>query len=505
MPDPTVPSIEILPDRRSLRIGGEEQSVGARAFDVLAYLHKHAGRVVTKAELLDAVWADLTVEESNLTVQIAALRKLLGHRAIATVPGVGYQLTLGPTASPLKSKTLPLPDKPSLAVLPFANLTGDPARDYLVDGIVSDLIAALSRIPAFFVIAASSTFPLKGQSLDLADLGRRLGVRYILEGSIQQARDRLRINTQLVEAETGHTIWSDRLSGAMTEIFELQDEVTERVAGAIEPNVVAAEALRASRKPTTSVSAYDLCLQAAPRALRLADMESFTSARDLLTRAISLDPGYTYAKALVCWLHGLACGSRWITFEEARTILPLAEEVLADHGNDPLALAYAGYAIAYFSKEYERGVSAVKRAYALNPNSSYVLQASGWVHTYIGDADTAAAHFGRAFRLNPLDPAIGAVRSGVGQALYMLGRYPEAVEAFEKAVADAPEHGTSYLVLSLAYWKIGEREKAAEACRRLLAKAPEMTVSGYLKDTPCRVPSWRHDVATIFRALGVPE
>ena len=285
MIDPVQPNIELLRDLRRLRIDGSDLVIGARAFDVLAYLHANAGRVVTKAELLENVWADLNVEESNLTVQIAALRKLIGARAIATVPGVGYQLTLSAKAPAEPPKALPLPDKPSLAVLPFANLTGDAGKEYLVDGIVSDLISALSCIRAFFVIAASSTFTLKGKAIDLADIGRQLGVRYIVEGGIQQAGDSLRINVQLVEAETGHLIWSQRFTGPLAEIFELQDNVVAATASAIEPSVLTAEALRADRKPTTSLTAYDLCLRATPAAIRVSDAAAF------LPGARSVAPG----------------------------------------------------------------------------------------------------------------------------------------------------------------------------------------------------------------------
>lgn len=505
MPHPAALAFEILPDQRRLWVGGEERAVGARAFDVLAYLHRNAGRVVTKAELLEHVWSDLNVEESNLTVQIAALRKLLGHRAVATVPGVGYQLTLEAKAPTDPSETLPLPDKPSLAVLPFANLTGNGSQDYVVDGIVFDLIAALSHIPAVFVIAASSTFTLKGQSLDLADVGRRLGVRYILEGGIQQAGDRLRINTQLIEAETGHTIWSNRFSGALADIFELQDRVVEGVAAAIEPNVMLAESLRANTKPTNHLGAYDLCLQALPRAFRLADMESFQFARDRLRQALVVDPDYVYAKALLCRLHTGAYSSRWITFEEAGTILPLAEEVLADHREDPLALAFAGHTIGLLAHQHERGRNAVARAASLNPNSTLVLFHSGWGHLYAGEGAIAEEHFRRAIRLNPLDPYIANTFSGRGAALCQLGRYEEAIEAFEQARAGAPEYAATYIGLTLAYCKLGQIEKARVACEKLLEKAPTMTISGFLRNAPFHTGSWRRDLEKAFRALGVPE
>mgnify|MGYP003507621796 CR=1 FL=1 len=499
------PKVTILPAERAVRIDGETRQIGARAFDVLVYLDAHSGRVVTKAELLEHVWADLNVEESNLTVQIATLRKLIGARAIATVPGVGYQLTLAATPRADPAKTLPLPEKPSLAVLPFANLTGDAGKDYLVDGIVADLIAALSRIPVFFVIAASSTFTLKGRSVDLAEVGQQLGVRYILEGSIQQAGDRLRINTQLVEAGTGHMIWSNRFSGTLAEIFELQDAVTEQVAAAIEPNVILAESRRASTKPTTDLSAYDLCLQALPKVHRLTDFKSFVAAQTLLERALALDPGYSHAKALVCRLTVAARSERWLSVEEAARCLPLAEDVVTDHRNDAMALAFAGITIAFLGQQQQRGVHILRQAYALNPNSSHVLYASGWVHSYVGDEVTAIDHFNRSLRINPLDPMIGQIRSGLGGALLALGRTEESVATLEKALVEAPEYTASCMGLAIGYFELGRIDEAKRFGQKLLQREPGMTIARTMQASPYTTPVMRSIIERGLRGAGIPE
>jgi TolB-like protein len=252
--------LDILSDQRTALLDGAELSLGARAFDVLAYLHAHADRVVAKAELLDHVWSGMIVEEGNLSVQIAGLRKALGKEAIKTVPGVGYRLTLGARAEPAQDPGPDVPEIPSLAVLPFANLTGAEGRDFLVDGIVTEIIAALSRVSGFFVISSTSSFTYKGRAVDLAQVGRELGVRYVVEGSIQQAGDRLRIFTQLVEAVSGHTIWQNRFDGQVSEIFDLQDQIAEEVAGALEPKLIWAEAARTRTKPTDSLSAYESVL-----------------------------------------------------------------------------------------------------------------------------------------------------------------------------------------------------------------------------------------------------
>lgn len=504
--DPVQPNIELLRDVRRLRIDGSDMVIGARAFDVLAYLHSNAGRVVTKAELLEHVWADLNVEESNLTVQIAALRKLIGARGIATVPGVGYQLTLAAKAPAGQPKALPLPDKPSLAVLPFANLTGALTKDYLVDGIVSDLISALSCIRAFFVIAASSTFTLKGKPIDLADVGRQLGVRYIVEGGIQQAGDSLRINVHLVEAETGHLIWSQRFTGPLDQIFELQDSVVAATASAIEPSVLTAEALRADRKPTTNLTAYDLCLRATPASIRVTDAASFFRARDQLHQALDLDPHYVHAKGLLCGLHISALSVRAISFAEARSCLPLAEEILSDDRIvDPQALADAGCALAFFGGQQQRGVSALRRAVALNPNSPLILMTSGWVLSFAGENVTAEEHFLRAIRLNPIDPNIGLARSGLAYQMYLRGEYEAAIQMLERALAEQPGLFRTLIGLVVASWKVGRSAEAARYCEGLRALVPGLSISGYLRDMPDTNPAWRKDAEGALRAVGVPE
>ena len=506
MIDPFQPSIELLRDLRRLRIDGSDHVIGARAFDVLAYLHSNAGRVVSKAELLENVWADLNVEESNLTVQIAALRKLIGARAIATVPGVGYQLTLFAKAPAESPKALPLPDKPSLAVLPFANLTGDAGKEYLVDGIVSDLISALSCIRAFFVIAASSTFTLKGKAIDLADVGRQLGVRYIVEGGIQQAGDSLRINVQLVEAETGHLIWSQRFTGPLAQIFELQDSVVAATASAIEPSLLTAEALRADRKPTTSLTAYDLCLRATPVVNRVPDAAAFFKARELLHQALGLDPQYVHAKGLLCGLHVSALSVRAITFEEARSCLPMADEILSDDRIvDPQALADAGCALAYFGRQQQRGVSALRRAVATNPNSCLVLITSGWVHSYVGETATAEEHILRAMRLNPLDPNIGMARSGLARLMNLRGEYEAAIPILERALAEQPGFFATLQGLVVSCWKTDRIDEARGYAEVLRASSPGLSISGYLRDAPDWVGAWRQDVEDAMRAVGVPE
>ena len=365
MPPAATSDYKIDRNARSFEVGGVPTQLGERAFDLLALLNDHADRVVSKQKLLEHVWGGLSAEEGNLTVQISALRKLLGAHAIATVPGVGYKLVRA-QPSALITDGPALPQKPSIALLPFANLTGDPNADYLVDGIVSDLISVISRVPGLFVIAASSSFKYKGQVMSLHDVGVALGVRYVLEGSIQLGGDMLRITSQLVEAQSGHTIWSERFEGTKGDVFALQDQITARTAAALELNVISPEADRARAAPTDSMGAYDLCLRAAPLVMRVSSRADFDIIENLIKRALALDLNYAFAKASRIRAHVMATGARTISHHEGRRALQSAYDVLDGRQNDPLVLAYAGHMVAYPGGDQELGYRAIQQAKGIN-------------------------------------------------------------------------------------------------------------------------------------------
>jgi TolB-like protein len=489
---------------RSFQVAGQPVQVGARAFDVLAFLDDHSDRVVSKHELLEHVWGGLAVEEGNLSVQISALRKLLGTDAIATVPGVGYKLTQGKPEQPLVEGPS-LPQKPSVAVLPFANLTADGATDYLIDGIVADLISVVSRVPGIFVIASSSSFKYKGEVVSLRDVGTELGVRYVLEGSIQLAGDQLRITTQLVEAQTGHTIWSERFAGTTQDVFALQDLITERTAAALELNVMFAEAGRARQAPTHDVRAYDLCLQAVPLAMRVSTKADLAQTLDLLDRALALDPDYAYAKALKIRAYMMAAAARAVTHDEAREGLPLAQALLDGRQSDPLVLTYAGHLMAYLGGEPDLGYRSIQQAKSINPNSVLVRVSSAWCGAYLGYYQAAIEDAEFAYRLNPLDPNLGHSRSAHGYALLGLGAYNEALELLEKALADDPAFGTTLQTLVAAYELAGDHEKAVEILALYLRQTPYFTLATYEATTPFLDPILRKRCADAMRAAGVPE
>ncbi|MFN3144645.1 MAG: winged helix-turn-helix domain-containing protein [Paracoccaceae bacterium] len=487
-------------------MAGEPVPLGARAFDVLAHLNAHADRVVTKQELLETVWGGLAVEEGNLTVQISALRKVLGAKAIATVPGVGYKLATGPEPAhrPVQEGP-PLPEKPSLAVLPFANLTGRPDQDYLIDGIVADLASALNRVSGIFVISTTSSFAYKGRVVSLAEVGVSLGVRYILEGSIQQAGETLRITVQLTEAESGRNIWSDRFTGTTADIFDLQDVISEKTVAAIEPSLLFEESRRARAKPTASLQAYDLTLQAAPLVLRVSSLADFREADEILDRALALDPDYALAKALKVRAHVMAAGSRAISHAEGAAALPVARDLLDAHQSDPLVLAYAGHMMAYLGDEPEMGIHALETAKSLNPNSVLVRVSSGWINAYVGRYAEAIADFEHAYRINPLDPNLGHCRSGHGFSLFGLGDYAGAVSLLEKALADDPGFGTTEQALGAAYELAGRPVEAQRVIARYARTYPSNTIAYYLRTTPFRQEDFRMRMVAGLRAAGLPE
>ncbi len=315
---------------------------------------------------------------------------------------------------------LALPDKPSLAVLPFQNMSGDPEQEYFADGMVEDITTALSRVGWFFVIARNSSFTYKGRAVDVRQVGRELGVRYVLEGGVRRAGGRVRITCQLIEASSGRHVWADRFDGDLSDIFELQDRITESVVGAIEPNLQRAEIARASAKPTENLDAYDLYL----RALEQHYLSTEASAREavrLLRQAIAMDNRFGLAKALKAWCIGIAVEQGWIArrTQEAIEAETLARVALAESPDDPSALRLAGLTVAFLAYDRDAGRAALDRALTLNGNSAQILSASGWIHNYLGHFDIARDHFGRAMRLSPLDPELYLFQCGLAMALVL--------------------------------------------------------------------------------------
>jgi adenylate cyclase len=421
--------------------------------------------------------------------------------------------SLAPRASgSLDNASLSSPDsdharsgKPSLAVLPFTNLSGDPEQEYFADGIVDDIISALSRVRAFFVIARASSFTYKGRSVAVKQIGRELGVRYVLEGSIRRLGSRIRIVGQLIEAEHDRHIWTERFEGSLDDIFDLQDRITESVAGAIEPSLRLAEIERARSKPTANLQAYDLCLRALPHLISSATKAGNDEALELLSRAIQMDPGYSYAKALRAWAFTMRKAQGWATPTEVAEGLRLAEEALLDHRDDPSTLAYVALSLSYLGFEHERALGAVNRALALNPNSTRTLLSAGWIRSYVFDTTTAIEHFQRAMRLSPLDPEMGYVLSGLSFAHMVAGRFEEALSFAKKSVIEAPSWTSGHTVQIQCLVHLGRIDEARSAAQRLLKIAPQLTVSEWRSRNAIRDPERIERACGALRIAGIPE
>ncbi len=415
-----------------------------------------------------------------------------GRAAIKLAPAVG-------------EIDLSLPDKPSLAVLPFTNLSGDLEQEYFADGVVDDIISALSRVRAFFVIARNSSFTYKGNAVDIKQVGRELGVRYVLEGSIRKAGNRVRIVGQLIEAENGRHIWADRFEGNLDDIFELQDRITESVVGAIEPTLKLAEIERARSKPTANLHAYDLCLRALPNLFRVSAKAGNDEALSLLYRAIELDSGYSIAKALCAWAYALRKAQFWATAENIQEGLKLAEAALADHRDDPATLTYAAHSLSYLGFRHDEGLRAIDRALALNPNSSRTLLSAGWIRAYIGDATIAIEHFQRAMRLNPLDPETGYVLSGLGFAYLIADRCEDALSAGLKSLQESPTWTPAHRLIVICLVRLGRVDEAKSAAKRMMELWPGTTISGIDLQLAYKDQAFREHYMSALRLAGIPE
>jgi adenylate cyclase len=377
------------------------------------------------------------------------------------------------TAAVQPAPALPLPDKPSIAVLPFQNMSGDPEQEYFADGMVEEIITALSRIRQIFVIARNSTFTYKGQAINVKQVGRELGVRYVLEGSVRKGGNRVRITAQLIEAETGAHLWADRFDGSMEDVFDLQDQVATRVAGVIGPALQAAETRRATARPTNDLTAYDLYLRSCELFLAWSK-EPTLQALDLLARAIERDPRYGLALAMAAFCHSLLFCSGWADDPEAsrRQGIELAQRALQVAGDDPAVLAVVPMALVNFDQDVEPIIGLIDRSLALNPGSAKGWAISGWVRVVAGDPERAIQDFATAERLDPRSPSHPFNLTGVGIAHFLAHRLDEAASTLLASMQLLPSYVTNYYYLASCYAHMGRHDDAREMFRRLTVLTP---------------------------------
>jgi adenylate cyclase len=405
-------------------------------------------------------------------------------------------------ATPETSVRLALPDKASIAVLAFQNMSGDPEQEYFADGMVEEIITGLSRIKWLFVIARNSSFVYKGKAVDVRQVGRELGVRYVLEGAVRKAGDRVRITAQLLEAETGAHLWADKYDGKLEDVFDLQDQITENVVGVVEPSLRQSEIEHSRRKRPENLGAYDLYLRALPHMASVMPPGARIAA-GFLEDALRLDPNYAAAHAFLAWCHEI-CFMR-AGFDEADKIAGLrhARTAIASGTDDATALAVAAFVIGYLSKDFKAALSAIERALSLNPSSAAALYWGALIHAYSGNLAAATAYANRALRLSPFDPVAFVAHAALGHVAFREARYDEAVSHYAKAVQANPHFSTLYFALAVALALAGRVEDARPIVEQLLELAPDFRSSAILELGVTKV--FADKFIEVARLLGLPE
>jgi len=367
---------------------------------------------------------------------------------------------------------LTLPDRPSIAVLPFVNLSGDPEQEYFTDGMVDEIITALSRIRWLFVIARNSRFTYKGQPIDVKQVGRELGVRYVLEGSVRKAGGRVRVTAQLIDAVCGAHLWADRFDGSVEDVFDLQDQVAIAAAGVIEPTLQAAEIRRAAARPTNDLTAYDLYLRALPH-WGSVERDQVVRALDLLGHATKRDPRYGPALALAAHCHHLLEVNRWTADPKSNrnTSVELARQALQSSPDDPGVLAIVALVLGHYGEDIDVAVELIDRCLALNASFARGWYLSGLIRLFAGQPDLALEHFERFLRLSPRD-RLANYLTGVGEALFYNRRFEDATAKLLASLEQAPNFAVTHRVLASCYAHMGRLDEARDIVTRLRAITP---------------------------------
>jgi TolB-like protein/Tfp pilus assembly protein PilF len=488
---------------------GEPVALGRRGVKLLAALLERRGEVVSKVELIDAGWGDEAIEESNLSVQIAQLRKALGKAAdgkdwIATLPRIGYRFRM---AGATNAVALPVagPGLPALAVLAFDNLGDDPAQQYFADGVVEDLITGLSRFRSFDVIARNSTFAYRGRAVDVRDVARELGARYVLEGSVRRAGQRLRVTAQLIDGEDGAHLWAHSYDGDMKDVFDVQDRITEGVVSFVEPRIGHAEVARSRRHRPQSIAAYDLYLRA-QFALQVMSQESIARAFQLFSQALELEPENVMflSGASEALQNRISQGFPPYGPHDREICLELARRGLRLAGNDASAIALFGISLIN-AREHEIGYATVMRASGLNPNSLMVMLTTGIACLQCGSLEDAVAHFTRARRLGPNEPWQKFVLAALAQISMTKGAYEEALALARQSLSVAQTYGKARWVLIAANALLGRLDEARRHLAAFRIDSPGVTLRSICEGQPNLDPQRMVAILDGLRLAGLAE
>lgn len=398
------------------------------------------------------------------------------------------------------------PDKPSIAVLPFTNMSGDADQEYFADGMAEDIITALSRFEQLFVVARNSSFVYKGRAADIKQVGRELGVRYVLEGSVRKAGERVRITGQLIDAETGTHLWADRFDGQLEDVFDLQDQITANVVGAIEPTVRKAEIERARRKPAENMGAYDLFLQALPHVYAVRPQDNLEALK-LLERAIALDPDYAPALAHSGWCLVQRTTRAWGPYsdDDIGLAVSLARRALATGSDDAQAVVLGGFVLTMLRQDYAAGMDAARRGVAMNPGSGFVVSMAGCALIFGDDAAAGVELLERAMALCPNDPSLFSMQAVAAVGHLLTGAPEVAVELVQRSMALNPDWDSSHWTLAATLMELGRTEEASAVVGRLLEIDPQASASRYDRILPIRNEQQRRRILDNLIKAGLPE
>jgi TolB-like protein len=512
-------------DRRELRNGSERIAIEPQVFDLLVYLIQNRDRVVSKDDLIASVWAGRIVSDSTLTSRINAVRKALGdsgedQKLIRTIPRKGFRFVSAVRIQPVGVESaqgagrlpdeihgqsrpaLPLPDRPAIAVLPFINMSGDPEQEYFSDGISEDIITALSKLRWFFVIARNSSFIYKGKAVHMKQVAEELGVGYVVEGSVRKGGDRVRITAQLNDVATGSHIWAERYDRALADVFAVQDEITEAIIAAIEPQLYAAENFRAQRKPPNSMDAWDLVVRALSHYWRVTRQDNVV-AQALLEKAIAIDPNYGQALGVLGASYTFSAHMGWADMAVAA---PIAERaaltaIRAD-SEDPWAHHALGSAYL-FTRRFDDCLAEFEVALRLNPNFSLAQGYYGLALAYCGRWEEANVAARRALRLSPRDP-FSAVYCGIAAYAQFVGsNYEEAMRLSRDGIRQRGDFVGAHRVLTAAAGMAGRDDVAQAALQELRRAQPNISLAWIANHMPIKHDADREHYLEGFRRAGL--
>jgi TolB-like protein len=514
-------------ERRELRRGAESIAVEPQVFDLLVLLVQNRDRVLSKDDLIGSVWGGRIVSDSTLTSRINAARRAVGdsgheQRLIRTIArkGVRFVGAVHPqpnSANPAHTgssppddvdrqtrQALPLPDRPAIAVLPFINMSGDPEQEYFSDGISEDIITALSKLRWFFVIARNSSFTYKGKVVHMKQVAEELGVGYVVEGGIRKSGERIRVTVQLNDVATGSHLWAERYDRSLADVFALQDEITEAIVAAIEPQLYAAENYRAQRKPPDSMDAWDLVMRALAHYWRVTRQDN-TVAQALLEKAISIDPKYGQALGVLAASHTFSAHMGWA---DMATVVPIAERAALSaiqiDSEDPWA-HYALGNVYLFLRRFEDSLAEFEIALQLNPNFSPAQGYYGLALAYCGRWEEGEVAARRALRLSPRDP-FAAIYHGIAAYSQFIGRnYDEAMRFSREAIRQRSDFVGAHRVLTAAAGMARQDNVAKAALQELARAQPNISLTWIASQMPIKLDADREHYLEGFRRAGLVD